>query len=113
MMLSRSPGLPLTPQVECIWHYEGEAALQGRERVLPDGRFHLMLSLEGGVAALAGVRSHHVVIDTARVSCVMGVVFRPGAARAFLAAPAVDFCDRAVGLDLVWGSSSATKLLDQ
>ena len=43
----------------------------------------------------------------------MGVVFRPGAARAFFAAPAIDFCDRAVGLNLVWGSSSATSLLDQ
>src|SRR5580704_17594203 len=113
MMPSRSPGLPLTPYVECIWHYEGDAPLQGRELVLPDGRFHLMLNLEVGVAALAGLRSHHVVIDTAKVSSVMGVVFRPGAARAFIAAPAVDFCDRAVGLDLVWGFSSATSLLDQ
>jgi AraC-like DNA-binding protein len=43
----------------------------------------------------------------------MGVVFRPGAARAFLAAPAVDFCDQAIQLDLVWGRSSADQLLDR
>jgi len=86
MILSRRPDLPLTPYVECIWHYECAAPLQCRERVLPDGRFHLMLNLGAGVAAVAGLRSHHIVIDTARVSSVMGVVFRPGAARAFLAA---------------------------
>ena len=113
MILSCSPRLPLTPYVECLWHYEGEVPLHSRECVLPDGRFHLMLNLEAGVATLAGLRSRHVVIDTATVFFVMGVVFRPGAARAFLAASAVDFRDRAVGLDLVWGFSSARRLLDQ
>jgi hypothetical protein len=43
----------------------------------------------------------------------MGVVFRPGAARAFLAAPAVDFCDRAIQLDLIWGWRSTDQLLDR
>ena len=113
MILSRRPDLPLTPYVECIWHYECAAPLQCRERVLPDGRFHLMLNLGAGVAAVAGLRSHHIVIDTARVSSVMGVVFRPGAARAFLAAPAVDFCDQAIQLDLIWGWPSADQLLDR
>lgn len=112
-MLSRSPRPPLTPHVECIWHYEGDAPSHGRECVLPDGRFHLMLNLEAGVGAFAGLRSHNVVIDTAKASSVMGVVFRPGAARAFLAASAVDFCDCAVGLGLVWGFSPATSLLDR
>src|SRR5947209_6993749 len=102
MILSRRPGLPLMPYVECLWDYESVAPVQGRERVLPDGRFHLVLNLGVGIGAVAGLRSHHVVVDTARVSTVMGAVFRPGAARAFLTAPAVDFCDQAVGLDLVW-----------
>jgi AraC-like DNA-binding protein len=113
MILSRCPGLPLTPYVECLWHHESAAPLQYRERVLPDGRFHLMLNLGVGVAAVAGLRSHHVVVDTAQASSVMGVVFRSGAARPFLAAPAVDFFDQAVGLDLVWGPRSADQLLDQ
>jgi AraC-like DNA-binding protein len=72
-----------------------------------------MLNLGAGVAAIAGLRSHHVVIDTGRVSSVMGVVFRPGAARAFLAAPAVDFSDQAIQLDLIWGRRSADQLLDR
>jgi AraC-like DNA-binding protein len=113
MILSRCPDLPLTPYVDCVWHCETAAPLPYRERVLPDGRFHLMLNLEVGVAAVAGLRSHHVVINTARVSSVMGVVFRPGVARAFLAAPAIDFCDQAVQLDLVWGWRSADRILDR
>jgi AraC-like DNA-binding protein len=112
MLLSRCPVLPLTPYVECIWHHESATALEARDRVLPDGRFHLMLNLGAGVAAVAGLRSHYVVMDTARVSSVMGVIFRPGAARAFFAPSALDFRDRAVRLDLVWGASEA-QMLDQ
>ena len=113
MILSRCPVLPLKPYVECVWHYENAEPLQYRERVLPDGRFQLMLKLGAGVAAVAGLRFRHVVIETARVSSVMGVVFRPGAARAFLAAPAVDFCDQAIQLDRVWGWRPADQLLDR
>jgi len=113
MVLSRCPNLPLTPYVECVWHSENAAPLQCAERVLPDGRFHLLLNLGAGAAAVAGLRSQHVVIDPARLSSVMGVVFRPGGARAFLAAPAVDFCDQTVQLDLVWGRRSADLLLDR
>ncbi len=113
MILSRCPDLPLTPYAECIWHYECAAPLQCRERVLPDGRFHLTINLGAGVAAFAGLRSHHVVVDAARVSSVLGVVFRPGAARAFLAAPAVDFCEQAIRLDHIWGWRSADQLLDR
>jgi AraC-like DNA-binding protein len=113
MILRRCPDLPLRPYVESVWHSESPAPLQCAERVLPDGRFHLLLNLGVGGAAVAGLRSQHVVIDTARLSSVMGVVFRPGAARAFLAAPAVDFCDQVVQLDLVWGWRSADQLLDR
>lgn len=114
MMVSRTPGLPLRSYVECVWHYESAAPfVEGRDRVLPDGRFHLVLNLDAGVIAVAGLRLHHVVINSAEVSSVMGVVFRPGAARAFFAAPALDFRDRAVRVDLVWGAASEAQLLDQ
>lgn len=112
-ILSRCPVVPLTPYVECVSHYESAAPLQARERVLPDGQFQLMLNLGAGVAAVAGLRSHHVVVETARVSSVMGVVFRPGAARAFLAAPAIDFFDQAIQLDIVGGWRPADQLLDR
>lgn len=112
-ILSRGPSLPLTPYVECIWHYESGTPLEGRDQVLPDGRFHLMLNLEDGAGAVAGLRSRYVIVDTAPVSSLMGVVFRPGAARAFFAPPALDFRDRAVRLDLVWDRASEAQLLDR
>src|SRR5690348_7651719 len=106
-ILSRGPSLPLMPYVECIWHYSSGTRLdEGRDRVLPDGRFHLTLNLEAGVGAVAGLRSHHVVVNTAQLSSVMGVVFRPGAPRAFFAPPALDFRDRTIRLDLAWDRAS-------
>ena len=113
MILSRCPDFPLRPYIDCVWHYECAAPTQRRERVLPDGRIHLVLNLGAGVAAVAGIRSHHVIVDPARVSSVMGVVFRPGGARAFLGTPAVEFCDQAIRLDLIWGRRSADQLLER
>jgi hypothetical protein len=79
---------------------------------LPNGRFQTGLNLSAGAAAVSGLRSHHVVIDTASVSHVMGVVFRPAAARAFFEEPALDFYNRSVPLALVWGPK-ASQLVDQ
>jgi AraC-like DNA-binding protein len=79
---------------------------------LPDGRFQVVLNLSSGAATVSGLRSHHVVIDAARVSHVMGVVFRPAAARRFFDGPALDFYDRSVPLALVWGPQ-ATQLVDR
>jgi AraC-like DNA-binding protein len=50
------------------------------------------------------MRSQSTVIDTAAIRPVLGVVFRPGGARGFFDAPADDFYNRVVPLDLVWGS---------
>jgi AraC-like DNA-binding protein len=80
--------------------------------VLPDGRFQVVLNLSAGTAAVSGLRSHHVVIDTARLSHVMGVVFRSAAARPFFEEPALDFYDRSVPLALVWGPT-ASQLVDR
>ena len=92
MMVNRTPRPALAPYVACVWHYESAAlGVEGKDRVLPDGRFHLVLNLDLGVAAVAGLRSRHVVIDNAKIRSVMGVVFRPGAARTFFAPPAPDF----------------------
>jgi len=50
------------------------------------------------------MRSQSVVVDTAAIQPVMGVVFRPGGTRGFFDAPADDFYNQVVPLDLVWGS---------
>ena len=113
MMLSRQPGARLLTALECTWHHESpDTGAHGRERVLPDGRFQVVLNLSAGTAAVSGMRSHNVVIDTASVSHVMGVVFRPAAARSFFEEPAFDFYDRSVPLELVWGPK-ASQLVDR
>ena len=99
--------------VECLWHHDSpDTVAQGRERVLPNGRFQVVLNLSTGAATVTGLRSHSVVIDTASVSHVMGVVFRPAAARAFFEESAHDFYDRSVPLALVWGPK-ASQLVDR
>ena len=109
MIVSRRPGPPLESAIACLWHYESrDTGAHGRERVLPDGRFQLVFNLSEGAAAVSGLRSHHVVIDTATVSCVMGVVFRPGAARPFFDGSALEFYGRSVPLALVWGARTTT-----
>jgi AraC-like DNA-binding protein len=58
------------------------------------------------------MRSQYIVIDTAAIQSVMGVIFRPGGARRFFEAPAHDFYNQVVPLDLVWGSQ-VTQLRDR
>jgi AraC-like DNA-binding protein len=112
MLLTLHPAFSLSSVVECIWHHEGAAVVRGREHVLPDGRFQIVFNLAAGNGAVCGLRSQHVVIDTAQIPWLMGVVFRPGGALGLLGASALEFCDRSVTLDLVWGSQT-NPLLEQ
>lgn len=112
MVLTNRPAFPLSSVVECIWHYEGTTVVPGREHVLPNGRFQIALNLAAGEGAVCGLRSQYVVIDTAQISWVMGVVFCPGGAFGFLGASAIEFCDRSFPLDAVWGAQ-ASLLLEQ
>jgi AraC-like DNA-binding protein len=73
--------------------------------VLPDGRFQLIIDLTRGPGIVNGMRSKCMVIDTAAIQTVMGVVFRPGGARPFFDAAADEFSNQTVTLDLVWGFS--------
>lgn len=112
MLLALYPDFPLSSVVECIWHHEGISVIHGRENVLPDGRFQIVLNLDAGNGAVCGLRSQHVVIDPARIPWMMGVAFRPGGALGFLRPSALEFWNRSVALDLVWGSQ-ATSMIDQ
>jgi hypothetical protein len=58
----------------------------------------MVLNLAAGAAAVSGLRSDHVVLDTASVSCVMGAVFRSGGARLFFDGSALEFYERSVAL---------------
>jgi AraC-like DNA-binding protein len=107
------PAEPLASYVEAFWCAEGDQAAHRHERVLPDGRFKLIIELAdawGGSPSasfpVVGMQTRYVVIDTKSLQSLLGVVFRPGGTGAFLDAPADAFLDRSIPLDLVWGSAA-------
>jgi AraC-like DNA-binding protein len=108
MLLTYCPGPPLSDYVEALWHYDGhQQAYTGKERVLPNGRFQIVIDLSGGAGAVCGMRSQYITIKPAAIRCVMGVVFRPGGARGFFLIPSSDFYNQIVPLDAVWGPQVA------
>jgi AraC-like DNA-binding protein len=112
MLLTVHPASRLSSVVECIWHCEDAAVGHGRQSVLPDGRFQIVLNLAASKGTVCGLRSQHVVIDAAQIPWMMGAVLSPGGAQGFLGASALEFWNRSVALDLVWGPQM-TGLLEQ
>jgi AraC-like DNA-binding protein len=112
MLLTHRPRSPLASYVEALWYYDGRQTAHHRERVLPNGRFQIVIDLSTGPGAVSGLRSQYIMIETGAIPSVMGVVFRPGGARGFFAIPANDFYNQVVPLDAVW-SSRATQLRDR
>jgi AraC-like DNA-binding protein len=108
MYVQCRPGLPLAPYVEMLWYCEGYGATHRRERVLPNGRFQIVIDLApcSGSSILVGMRTAHSILETASIRSVIGVVFRPGGALPFFDQPADEFYGRTVPLDQVWSSAS-------
>jgi AraC-like DNA-binding protein len=107
MLLACRPALPLSLSVEMLWYCEHEHAAHRQERVLPIPRFQLIVDLAGSSSVVLGMRSRHSIIDASLIESMMGVVFRPGAARRFFGPPADAFANRAIALEAVWGRDAA------
>ncbi len=107
-MYRQHPGFPLSQYVEMLWCCEGYQATHRQERVLPNGRFQLIIDLAAGRGAsiVVGMQTRYSILETANVRSVIGVVFRPGGARPFFDLPADEFYDRVAPLDEVWSSAS-------
>ena len=103
MLLTHRLEPPLDACIETLWYYDGSRAMHQRERVLPNGRFQIVIDLSSGRGAISGMRSRYVELDAGAIVSVMGVVFRPGGARAFFDSPACDFYNQIVPLDAAWG----------
>jgi AraC-like DNA-binding protein len=104
MLLTHRPTQPLAAFIEGLWYYDGGGTPQHADRVLPNGKFQLVISLATNAGAVSGLRSQHVVVRSGAMVSAIGVVFRPGGARGFFESPANDFFNRAVSLDAVWHS---------
>jgi AraC-like DNA-binding protein len=105
------PGPPLSEFVDSFWIYEGYAPRHGRERLLPTGTMDLVFRVDanGRVAtSVAGARSESLLLDTSTPFSVIAVHFRPGGGFPFFGAPSIEFHNRSVTLDLVWGRYAAS-----
>jgi AraC-like DNA-binding protein len=109
MISSRGPAAALVEHVEALWHFSGQEKTSHQERVLPSGRFHLIVDLEAGRGSVSGMRSRYSVINPAAITSLVGIVFRPGGAHGLLDAPASDFHNQFIALELA-ASSLATEL---
>ena len=118
--LQTTPAAPLSRFVGCLWYASGEVAA-GRQRILPTGNTQILLSLsrdylldclEWGAARetpgaqVVGARSTYEIIDNSDLTCLIGMVFRPGGFQALMGMPADLFANRSVGLENLWGSEA-------
>ena len=112
MLLTYRPTAPIASYVEQFWYCEDYQMPHRRERVLPNGRFQLIINLsdnfviDGNSPVIVGMQSRYTVIETAALQSIVGVLFWPGAARAFFDPPADQFHNQQIPLDLVWGPAA-------
>jgi AraC-like DNA-binding protein len=114
MFLQHQPAQTISPWVEALWYCEAYPVAHRQERVLPNGRFQLVIDLSDFSAPplLLGLRSQYSEIETAGLQSMIGVVFRPGGACPFFEYPADEFYNQEIPLDSIWGSG-ATRLRDR
>ena len=111
----RRPCLPeLRSWVSAVWWCQGAA---DAESVLPAGRAHLVLPLDGGwhAGVLHGPASRPRLVEPVPEQSAIGVVFRPGGLRLLFGAPADTLADCSVPLSELWdreGNQLAGRLAD-
>jgi uncharacterized protein DUF6597 len=115
---SHAIAAPLAANIDSIWMYEGTPPAHAIERRLPDGMLSMIFNLRDDEirlhaphelaqvqrysgALLVGAHSSFALLDTAAVTSVIGVQFKPGGAAAFLSWPAHEIQESEVPLDQV------------
>jgi AraC-like DNA-binding protein len=123
MVVIQEPVAPLAPYIEKFWYCEQYLASHRKERVLPSGRFQLIIHLTDVFASqhdfvsgemplpspmlVVGMRSRFGIVDTSMLRSVIGVVFRPGGACPFFDESAQCFYNDTVPLDDIWNSAAS------
>jgi len=124
LFLTRVPAPPLSCYVELFWYCENEPVAHKYERVLPNGRSQLIIDLTDGFSyktgtdavahlpamapIVVGLQTRYSVLESASLRQLIGLVFRPGGARALVDVPAGECSDQVVTLDSIWGSRAAS-----
>ncbi|HVT97429.1 MAG TPA: helix-turn-helix domain-containing protein [Acidobacteriaceae bacterium] len=126
MFRIHKPALPLSRYVESLWYASTSGMAPSRQRVYPDGAMALVIHLEKptatyfvgeetrsiGVPLLAGPWSQSFQIDPSLSTGVVGVVFRPGAARMFFPVAAHELHNIDIPLQELY-PSEADRLLNE
>ena len=116
MMQSYRPAAPLSEYVESFWAIANTAAHLPRQRIYPSGAMELVIHLEDErlsfyegnvrhsirVPLLAGPYSRAFSIDPSEYTAVVGVRFKPGAARVFFPLSAQEIQNADVPLELLY-----------
>lgn len=128
-MLRRAPRTELSAFASDLWAGAGGAPLADRERVVPTGNMHLVVRLSvpelrtfrdasderGEIIKgpiVGGPRGGAYHRDISRPSDSVGVMLRPGAARALFGVTARELSEQHLSLSDLWGSR-ADVLLDE
>ena len=118
-----TPQPPLAEFVDKIWLYEGFEHKHTRERRLPDGSIELIINLHEDTipvydpqntnqfqtfrgTVICGAHSESFIIDTASLTSVMGVHFKPGGAFPFFKLPASELHNTHISLEALWGAAA-------
>jgi AraC-like DNA-binding protein len=125
MAVSMAPAGLLGALIESIWLHEAPAPRGGAERRLPTGRVELVVNLREDRFALpdglgghdhypgtvvAGPFARPYALERAQQTCVLGVVFKPAAARPLIGQPMHELSGRHVALADLWGGHAADEL---
>ena len=115
--IERTPAFPLRRLVESLWYINGPPGEHGRQRMLPSGCAHIVLSLardhlteciESGPdrraspALFVGQRSLYELVATSDFTGQAGVLFAPGAVPVLLSDRADLVSNCSLPLDALW-----------
>jgi AraC-like DNA-binding protein len=117
--LERQPGPLLFPFVRALWYASAPDAAYKRERILPSGCVEVILNLardflmdcpEGqpdsanAPALVVGARSVYEIVDTADMTALIGIHFKPGGFAPFAGERADQLSNLSLPLEGLWGA---------
>jgi AraC-like DNA-binding protein len=119
LYLERRPHPALAPFIKTLWYACDPEATHRHERVLPNGRAQIVISLardyltdanhpidplqRSPAAIFLGLYSHHQQIDTIDLTELIGILFHPGGTLAFFPDNTHAFTNRETSLEDLWG----------
>ena len=107
------PSFPLSEFIDALWYCRTPALPHSHERVLPSGTTEIIIDLRESHPMpdfFVGVHTGYITIETADLSELIGIHFKPGGATAFLP-PAHELSNRETPLADLWSRTSLREQL--